>query len=237
MERKPVRIWHLIRRLGLLWPVIPLIVSVVFLIVGSNVLSRANLLAREGVETAGVVLSKRIQRENTRDGERITYYLRYAYTPEGGLEPISRETSVGQALYNRAEAGGTIPVIYAWSDPDQSSLDPSGDRIGGWLFLTFGTVAFLGSLGLGGWMVGRKLSIIRALRHGEVREARVTGLRATNVSKGKATQYVLDWVDAAGVNGSSMMAGRDKLAAYPTGSVIVVYVDPKTGRGWWEVQV
>jgi hypothetical protein len=185
----------------------------------------------------GTVLSKRVERESSRDGDRITYFLRYAYQPEGGLEPLSRETTVTDTLYRSVEVGSPIPVFYAWSAPDQSSLDPRGDRIGAWLFLTFGTVAFLVSSGLLVWMVGRKMSIIRALRHGEVREARVTGIRATNISKGKATQYVLDWVDAAGVAGSSMMASYQTFATYSVGSVIVVYVDPKTGRGWWDKQV
>ncbi|MFN4058303.1 MAG: DUF3592 domain-containing protein [Roseinatronobacter sp.] len=237
MERKPVRLWHLIRRLGLLWVAVPLIMGIIFTLVGANILARANLLAREGVETVGTVLTKRIQRESTRDGERLTYFLRYSYLPEGGLDPISRETSVSQTFYTAAEIGSPVRVVYAWSEPDQSSLDPSQDRIGGWIFLSFGTAALLGSLGFGGWIIGRKLSILRALRHGEVREARVLGLRATNVSKGKATQYILDWVDAAGQSGSSMMASHGKLAAYPVGAVIVVYIDPKTGRGWWDVQI
>ncbi|TVS00521.1 MAG: hypothetical protein EA407_14530 [Rhodobacteraceae bacterium] len=109
--------------------------------------------------------------------------------------------------------------------------------MGGAIFTSVGALIVLVGLGLGGWMVGRKLSVLRALREGEIREARVTGIRETNVRKNKVRQYVLDWVDASGTPGSSMMDRFDRLADHSDGSVITVYIDPKTGRGWWEAQI
>jgi len=33
------------------------------------------------------------------------------------------------------------------------------------------------------------------------------------------------------------MDAQETLLRHPIGSVIVVYIDPKTGRGWWEAQI
>ena len=237
MERKPVKLWHLTRRLGLIWVGFPLIFALVFGGVGLSLWAKSALLAREGVVIDGVVLDKRIERKSTKNGEELTYILRYEYHPTERLDPIVKRATVNESRYRKTEIGDAIDVTYVWSQPDTASIDPRGDRFGAVIFSLFGSVAAVVTLGLGWWLIGRKLSAIRALRGGEVREARVTALRQTNVSKNNVPQYVLDWVDAGGQKGTSLMAGHSKLAQYPVGSVIVVYVDPKTGRGWWDVQV
>ena len=104
-------------------------------------------------------------------------------------------------------------------------------------FGVVGAIAGAVGIGLAGWMGLRKLSILRALRHGEVREARVTAVTEAKARINNKPQYVLEWVDAAGAAGRSMMTRDTKLAPYPPGSVIVVYVDPVTGRGWWDQQL
>ncbi len=237
MERKPVKLWHLTRRLGLLWVGFPLIFAVVFSGAGIALTSKAALLDREGVLIEGIVLDKRIERRSTNDGYETDHILIYQYQPPERLEPIEKRATVHASRYNATRIGDAIDVTYAWSAPDTASLDPDGDRLGGMIFSTIGAIAALITLGFGWWMIGRKMSIIRALRSGEVREARVTALRETNVRKNKIPQFVLDWVDATGQSGTSMMSRVEKLIDYPVGSVIVVYVDPKTDRAWWEVQV
>lgn len=237
MERKPVKLWHLTRRLGLIWVGFPLIFAVVFGGVGLSLWAKSALLAREGVVIQGIVLDKRIERRSTKDGDEYTYILRYEYHPTERLDPIVKRANVSENRYRTTAIGDAIEVTYVWSQPDTASVDPRGDRFGAVIFSLFGAVAAVVTAGLGWWMIGRKLSAIRALRAGEVREARVTALRQTNVHKNNTPQFVLDWVDATGQTGTSLMAGRDKLSRYPVGSVIVVYVDPRTGRAWWDVQV
>lgn len=238
MERKPVSFWRLVQRLGLYWLAFPILFALVFGGVGLVMTRDALLLAREGVVTQALVLDKQIETRRSSDGKTSTsYHIRYIFHPNERAEPITRRQSVSRSLYRQAETGTEIPVTYAWSNPDRASIDPSHDRLGAYIFGGFGALATLISLGLGGWMFGRKLSILRALRRGDVREARVTAIRETNVRKNKERQYVIDWVDATGETGTSMMDGFKTLSKHPEGSVIVVYIDPKTGRGWWDAQL
>jgi hypothetical protein len=237
MERKPVRLWHLARRLGLIWVALPLVFSVVLGGVGLSLWAKSALLAREGVVIEGLVLDKRIERRSTDNGDELIYILRYEYLPPDRLDPIVKRANVSRSRYQKTEVGNPIEVTYVWSQPETASIDPRGDRFGAVIFSLFGAVAALVTGGLGWWLIGRKISVIRALRAGEVREARVTALRQTNVLVNKVPLFVLDWVDAAGQTGTSLMAGHTKLSRYPVGSVIVVYIDPQTGRGWWDVQI
>lgn len=238
MERKQIGLWRLARRLGLFWALFPLAFALVFGGVAISMGAQAALLAREGVIGEAEVLARQIERRRDSDGrETVSYYLTYTYLPEGRAEPIEKRQGVSRTLYDQVREGQIIPVTYAWTRPERATLDPAHDRFGVILFGSIGGIGMLVSLGLGGWMLSRKMSVLRALRHGEVREARVTGLRRSNVAKNKVPQYMLDWVDAAGQTGTSMMDSQTRLQAHPIGSVIVVYIDPKTGRGWWEAQV
>lgn len=238
MERKPVSLWRIARRLGLFWVALPLVFALVFGGVAVAMGAQMALLARNGVTGEAQVLERQIERRRSSDGnESTTYFLRYRFTPLGHAGAIVKRQSVSRSLYQSVSEGESIPVVYAWNQPERASVDLRHDRFGLILFGSFGGIGALVALGLGGWMLRRKLSVIRALRRGEVREARVTGLRRVNVRKNKRQQYVLDWIDAVGDTGSSMMGDPDAFDAYPVGSVIVVYVDPHTGRGWWEVQL
>lgn len=238
MERKRIGLWRLARRLGLFWALFPLAFALTFGWVAISMGAQMALLAREGVIGEAEVLTRQIERRRDSDGrETLTYYLSYTYLPEGRAEPIEKRQGVSRRLYEQVREGQIIPVTYAWTQPERATLDARHDRFGVILFGSIGGIGMLVSLGLGGWMVSRKLSVLRALRHGEVREARVTGMRRTAVQKNRQPQYVIDWEDAAGSTGTSMMAGQSKLLDHPIGSVIVVYIDPKTGRGWWEAQI
>lgn len=74
---------------------------------------------------------------------------------------------------------------------------------------------------------GRARAAVRALRRGEVREARVTGHETMD---GRIWRMV--WIDAADETGRSMEGAQGDMR--PVGSVIVVYADPVTGATWWE---
>jgi len=238
MERKPVSYWRVVRRLGMVWALFPLVFALGFGGVGGYFALKSLQLAREGVTAQAEILDKRISTSRSSDGSTSrSYRVTYQFTPEGHSEPVVRSDSVSERRYHALQVGGQGEVVYLWHNPELASVDPRHERFIGILFGSVGLIAALVTLGLGIWMIRRKLSVLRALRRGEVREARVTGMRETNVHKNKERQYVLDWVDAKGATGSSMMDGFDRLSAYPEGSVIAVYVDPATGRGWWEEQI
>lgn len=238
MERKPFSFWRVARRLGLFWLGLPLIFALAFGGVAISMGAQMILLARDGVTGEAEVIARQIERRRDSDGkESVTYFLRYSYLPEGHAQRLVKRQSVSRRLYDQVQEGQVIPVTYAWTRPERATVDARHDRFGLILFGVFGGIGAVVALGLGGWMISRKLSVLRALRRGEVREARVTGLRRTNVQKNKVQQYVIDWEDAAGQKGSSMMESQASLLHHPIGSVIVVYIDPKTGRGWWEAQI
>ncbi|MCC5955246.1 MAG: DUF3592 domain-containing protein [Natronohydrobacter sp.] len=238
MERKPFSFWRVARRLGLFWLGLPLIFALGFGGVAISMSAQMILLARDGVTGEAEVLARQVERRRDSEGkETVTYYLRYSYLPEGRHEAIVKRQSVSRRLHDQVREGQFIPVTYAWTQPERATVDARHDRFGLILFGVVGGIGTLVALGLGGWMLSRKLSVLRALRRGEVREARVTGLRRSNVQKNKVQQYVIDWVDATGSTGSSMMDAQETLLRHPIGSVIVVYIDPKTGRGWWEAQI
>lgn len=238
MERKPFSFWRVARRLGLFWLAFPLIFALGFGGVAISMSAQMIQLARDGVTGEAEILARHIERQRDSNGrETVTYNLRYRYLPEGHAEPLEKRQSVSQTFYEQVHVGQIIPVTYVWTQPERASVDMRNDRIGTIIFGVIGGIGMLVSMGLGGWMVSRKLSILRALRRGEVREARVTGLRRSNVQKNKVAQFVIDWEDAKGSTGSSMMDAQETLLRHPIGSVIVVYIDPKTGRGWWEAQI
>jgi hypothetical protein len=239
MQRKPVKLWFLIRRFRLYWLLVPLLFTVVFGGIGVRDMLIEMALTRDGVTVTGEVTAKQIRRSRSsqQKTETITYWVAYQFRPEGLSEMLTRDRPVSESLYHALEVGGPVAVLYVWSNPDRSTIDRAHDKTGAIVFVVMGGVAAVLTLGLGWWLLGRKLSVIRALLRGEVRQARVTGLRSLNMAINRQDQFRLQWVDAAGDAGESMMAPLSKFAAYPPGSVIVVYVDPRSGRGWWDVQL
>ncbi len=238
MERKQVSWLRVARRVGLFWALLVLVFGLIFATVGGVMAWKAMTLARDGVTVTGEVLETHIRSSHTSDGAtRRSYHVTYRFIPEGEGTPLIRVDDVSQRLYWTLRTGGTVEVTHARHNPDIATVDLRNERMGGVIFTSVGVLIVLVGLGLGGWMIGRKLSVLRALREGEVREARVKGIRATDVYKNKVRQYVLDWVDASGTPDSSMVDRFEHLSAHPEGSVITVYIDPQTGRGWWEAQI
>ncbi len=234
MERKQVSFPRLLWRLGVLWVLFPLVFAVAFGGIGVYSLQQARLLDRYGIEGTATIDDKYTRTRRDSEGRTTTdYYLEYTFRPEGGM-PMSAHDTVQRSFYNRVSEGDAIPIRYVPHRPDVHEVEPGSNKLIGWIFGGIGFVASVVALGLAGWMWTRKRSVLRAARHGEVRQARVTGLRRTNVQKNNQQMYVLQWTDAAGQTGESRMQTQEHLSGHPEGSVIVVYVDPQTGRGWWE---
>lgn len=231
IERRKVS-WRRLARRHLLWlPLLPLAFALVFGTIGAVQVQKARLFAREGVDGSAQVVAREIRSRRDRDGntttERIVTYRFQSLSGETvqGVEAVSR------GLYDSLAPGQPVAVRYLPGNPAVNTLEPG---IGAFEVIILG-VGLL-ALGIGGglaaFLLRNKLSILRAARRGEVREARVTGHVVTGVKVNGRTQYRFRWVDAAGQEGESAMAALGDLPA--EGAVVAVYVDPRTGRDWWE---
>lgn len=232
IERQPVS-WRRLFTRHLLWvPLIPLAFALVFGVVGAFSLQAERALARDGVDAVAVVTSRDIRTRTDRDGNRTTTYLvGYRFRPTSD-QVVQGQSSVSRAYYNGVTVGAEVPVRFLPDNPGTSALEPGGIVLP-LIFLAIAGVTMALAMGIGGYMLRNKLSILRAARHGEVREAEVVAHQVTNTQINGRTQYRFDWIDAAFQPGQSAM--MDFSALPPTGSVLRIYIDPRTGRGWSEL--
>lgn len=231
MERKRVSFWRVVGRHYLWLPVIPAVLALILGGVGWLLWAEARTMARDGVQAVAVVTDRRILTQTDRDGSRSTrYVVAYRFNPSSD-QTVDGDDQVSRALYDQLAVGQSVTVRFLPDDPARNDLEPDGPWLPAFLLALAG-VALVVALGLGRMFGGRKLSILRAARAGEVREARVTGHVTTNVQVNGRTQFRFAWTDAAGVPGQSAL--MDLRALPETGSVVRIYVDPRSGRGWWE---
>ena len=238
IERKPLSYPRLIWRLGLGWLALPLVFGVVFVAVALSSLAAYRALQRDGVLGQTEVIARNISRSRNSDGdETLTYYLTHSFRPEGYSDSVTTRQSVGRGLYMGTEVGSFLPVTYIWNQPERNTLDPKRDMFGVVFFGLAGAVALLVALGGTAWGWGRVASARRALLHGDVREARVTDIRKLPLRVNGRARYRITWQDAVGTTGKSLIARPDLALAQNVGDVIVIYVDLRTGRGWWQKQI
>jgi hypothetical protein len=234
IERQKVSYGRLFVRHWLWVPLIPLLAGVIFSLIGWVVIAEANRLERDGVDTVATVTARDIRTETDRDGNRTTrYYVSYRFTPTSD-QTVNARDSVARTTYDAAQVGQGVAVRYLPDDPGVSRLSSEGTgRGGGMIFGLVGLVLLMAGGGLGWWLLRGKLSAIRAARRGEVREAEVLDHQPTNTSVNGRTQYRFRWIDASRQEGLSTMMDYNRLPA--PGTVLKVYVDPRTGRGWSEL--
>jgi hypothetical protein len=231
IERRQVSWKRLFLRHWLWVPLFPLIFGLVFGTVGAVLLNQAAVLERDGVDAVAVITHRSIRTERDRDGNSQTRYrLHYSFSPTSD-QTVEGVQDVGNRFYNSVQVGQEVSVRFLPRDPGVNALEPPG-RVMPAIFLAIGLIAEAVALLLV-WVLGRnKLSLIRAARQGEVREARVTGHEPTNTIVNGRTQYRFLWLDAVGAAGRSAMTDYRDLPAVD--SVVTIYVDPRSGRGWWE---
>ena len=232
MERRQVSTLGLVWRHYLWVPLIPAAVAAVFLTLAAGRFATADLLERHGVTVTGQVIDTEIIRRRNQNGANSTdHYLIYSFRTLAGEEGRGRG-GVSISRFNASPIGTPIAVTYAEVDPSISTLDPSEPRLSAWDFAVGGAVASIGAGVLGWVMLRLKRSALRAARRGEVRQARVRALSPGSLRVRGEQYYQMEWIDAAGQTGQSR---NHPLARLPQReAVIVVYVDPETGRGWWE---
>lgn len=230
-RRQPMRWARLIRRQMLWLPLVPLFVALVFGAVAWQEARHASLLERHGVDTLARVTGREARVERDDDNNRyVAYYLSYTY--DAGLGDVfDSSRSVGPALYDRTRVGDEIPLRFVFHQPDLHAIESGDSRFIATIFGLFTALFGAVALALGLWMARRSASLIRAARYGEVREARVTGHRASTFSVNNVPLMQATWQDAIGQTGLSTPMRPEFLPAVD--SVIVVYVDPVEGQGWW----
>jgi hypothetical protein len=96
-------------------------------------------------------------------------------------------------------------------------------------------IAFIGGALVGVWRLSDTVSMWRAARSGEIRQAVVTGRDSSNWMSNGAPLVRIIWSDATGVSGRSRLGHAHHFPA--PGTRIIVYADPRTGRTWWEEEL
>lgn len=232
MQRRRITWKRLFTRHFIWVPVLPLLVALVMGGFALHMLRTAELLEIHGLEATATVIDRDIRRTRDSEGRTNTEYrVTIRFQPGTGPEVIARHT-VSRTRYDTLPPGSEIGVRYVGHEPSIHEIEQGSTAWTGWILTVASSLISVVGLGLATWIGRRKASLFRAARHGEVREARVTGRVVTNTQINGRSQYRLTWVDAAGAEGRSGLFEFDTLP--PEGTVIVVYVDGRTGRGWWE---
>lgn len=212
------------------WMALILVISVlIFTPLAIMETRKARLLASEGVDTTGTVIDRGTTTSRNSSGSiRRNYYLLVEFTTQTGSN-VRYRRSVSHSLYDATAQGASVPVRYAASNPSVAESVPGQTaRSARWLVilasvLGAGTLASLWALQRG--VAAQK----RAARDGERRTARV--LAHHKVGKARSKSYAIEWDDGVKVQRTTAF---NESQLPPVGSDIVVYLDPRSGKGWWE---
>ena len=219
---------HWIIGLGLLFT---LVFSVIFVIEWRE----AGMLARHGVETEATVERTFTTRERTgSEGRRQTVHnVAYRFElPDG--EARTDRLRVSQDYYRAVSQGDRVDLRYLPDDPTTAELEFGRTRRQSvmWGLVALGIAGATG--GYGWWLWQRMGAMIRAVRKGEKRSARVLGMVRSNAQKDDEPLMHLHWIDSAGQEGHSLKYPAETLYPWPRDSEITVYADPRTGQTFWE---
>ena len=210
--------------------------AIVFLIMGGLTaafslyeLREASLLASEGVDTTGVVVDRSTSVTRRSNGSTSrNYHLVIRFTGPDGT-PVEVNRSVSAGLYEANRTGSTLPIRYARSHPTTVELTlgqtARTGKIVGFIALGFGIAALIALLVL---MRGAGAQR-RAAQEGERRLATVTDHK--RIGKAKSNRWTFGW-DLGSTRGRSGQVPNEALPEI--GTQVAVYVDPRSGRGWWQ---
>lgn len=233
-----VRVFH---RRSLWFPVMLVLIGAALWTVGQG--SPAQDGAEPWVSTWVRIDQRLIRVEHGETGTetRIPLLFFELETGDGAVHAISHRVS--RDVFLSTDPGSARIVQYRANDPTTLMVSPTEPSVLQLVSLTFvNNVAALGVLGAIALAAGLGVGIIqthsvpsmrRAQRDGEVREALVTGRARSRLNiVFRPPRWHLTWRDAVGQSGRSRPFPAADLPA--ADSVIVVYVDPRSGQGWWE---
>ena len=219
------------------WLWLPLAVlpfAVLFTGLGIQSVSGSRALERNGLDSVAVIIDRRVRIRRDSDGHpRRSYRLQYSFTTATG-QMVEGRQSVTRAFFNAVPVGQEVAVRYLPNDPGVNRVEHRG-MAGDYLVLGFGFAASVAFLIVTALVLREKASLIRAVRRGELREARVAAHEITTSTINDRSLYRFVWVDAAGAEGRSAMHEFENLPALD--SIVTVYVDPRTGLSWWESDI
>lgn len=239
------RLGAFVRRGGAL-ALLPLVLALVLGLMWSITNEELLLLETDGVDTTATVISTYEQSHRSgSSGNRTTTTIYFVQAEFVGPDDRARMQSarVSEAFQQGVAEGDEIPVRYVSQDPAILEVDPDyRSSQAHW--------AVLLALVMLAWLIGmlwhywrESAKSYRAVNHGEMREARVTGHvsdanpQVKDTRKPAKRRYMLKWDDARDSFGMGGSLREDELAKYPKGTVIVTYTDPVSGETFWEGQI
>ena len=169
-------------------------------------------------------------------GRETVHQVHYAFERSDG-EIALGPSAVSRGFHNDLAVGDRIPVRYVPDRPDiHVEVEPGEARVEVFIFGTMAVVGVLGMLGLGTFFWRRCVPMHRAIARGDRRRARITGYRAARLLDNKDYKPLqrLEWIVSAGQAGLGLPNPAHSLRDVPEGSEITVYIDPASGRGFWE---
>ena len=227
MDRPRLSIGAYFKRLATVLAVVFAVFTVMFGAIGASKLLDAALLAREGVNAQALVTG---HDQTTRRRNGVTshdYYLLLQLNAQDGRSTALR-AGVTRAEYNQSPDGALIPIRYAASDPETYELHEGDKLSGGRIVTPLAGISFIALLVSLFFMVRSTASQRRAARDGEQRMARV--VHVEQVGKKARAWSTVQWDDGT----TTGKTGQINTAKAPAvGSEIAVFIDPRTGRGWW----
>lgn len=235
-ERRHVSWGRLIRRHKLWWPVLPLALVLGFAGFGLYQALKARALERHGVEAVATVTDREIGTTGSGNSRRTRYLVGYSFVTQAGGTVRGREDA-GAMAYTRLREGMEVPVRYVPQDPGNHTILPGDERrLSAWIWFGFAAAVLLLTLVYGVIDYRSKSSALRAGRDGAVRDARVDAHHTDTSGFGRRRgppQHRFRWIDDTGAQGmSEPMSNAAKLP--PVGETVRVYIDPRTGKAWWD---
>ncbi|MCB1389815.1 MAG: DUF3592 domain-containing protein [Rhodobacteraceae bacterium] len=192
-------------------------------------LRAAGLLAREGVDTRGTVVDRSTsttRRSNGSTSRNYNLVIRFA-GPDGA--PVQVNQSVSRTLYDSNATGSQIALRYARSHPTtvELTIGQTGrtGTVVAFVAAGFGLATLLSLFVLWRGVSAQR----RAALQGERRMAQVTDHK--RVGKAGSGRSTFGW-NAGTIQGRSTPQRTETLP--DIGTQVAVFVDPRSGRGWWE---
>ena len=187
------------------------------------------LIAGDGVLTTATVTDRQIERLRSYNGTTSRRYLvTVSYTDSDGT-PHEQIFSVTSDYYLGEGNADSVALRYSRTAPDIAQIEPAQDRRRAFIAGAGGLICALVAL-ICLLLIRRELaSQRRAVRDGPRQLARVTQ-RLSHGSKA-LDQWRIRWETEDGLTGLSR--GHPGAEAPEPGTIVAIYRDPVTGKGWW----
>lgn len=210
-------------------------VLVILSLAGQSSLNTAERFEAEGRKATALVVDKYTRESRDPDGDvDINHHLSLQFTTQAG-EAIAIEPRVNYTYFNRAAIGEKIRLTYLETAPARIELEAGDFRRGAGVLQTLALFCGLVWLALlwlvGGWAV----AAVRARRYGRLDHVQVVQVVPSKITLNGRPRYRLEWRDATGRTGRSLLHEAHDLDGYSANERITVYHG--LHRMWWSGDV